>query len=359
MAFTIPGRSSPALNVILHVASFPARATFVGELPALLVIVKVPLEAPEAMGVKVTLSVALWPLFNVIGNVLPGEANGPEVAMLLTVTGPALLFETNRVCAGPGSLAATIPKFKLAGAIAKLSAPEVELPVPVRLTTVGEFAALLVMVTLPLATPEPLGVNVTLSGMLWPAPNVMGRELLVNANAPETTMLLTVIDPELLFETKMVCAGLRWLTATVPKFKLLGAKVKSSASEVEVPVPLRLTTVGEFAAVLVIVSLPLAVPEPLGVNVILSGMYWPVFNVIGREFPANANGPETATLLTVTAPALLFETNMLCAGLAWLTITLPRFKLVGDTSRFKVTEVCAWCELVYPAHAASSVKTTN
>jgi hypothetical protein len=359
LALTIPGRSSPALNVILHVASFPARATFVGELPALLVIVNVPLAVPEVVGLKVTFSVMLWPMSNVVGNVLPAEANGPEMAILLTVTDPVLLFETNTVCAGPGSLAATIPKFKLAGAIAKLSAPEFYMPVPVRLTTDGEFAALLVMVKLPLTTPEPLGVNVTLSGMLWPAPNVMGRELPVNANAPETTMLLTVIDPELLFETKMVCAGLRWLTATVPKFKLLGAKVKSSAPEVEVPVPLRLTTEGEFAAVLVIVRLPRAVPAPLGVNVILSGMFWPVFNVIGREFPANANGPETATLLTVTAPALLFETNMLCAGLAWLTVTLPRFKLVGDTSRFKLTEVCAWCELVYPAHAASSVKTPN
>jgi hypothetical protein len=115
---------------MLQVASVPASAAFVGELPALLVIVKVPLAAPEAMGVKVTLSVALWPLFNVIGKVLPGEANGPEVAMLLTVTGPALLFETNRVCAGLGLLAAAIPKFKLPGAMVNSSEPDVDVPVP-------------------------------------------------------------------------------------------------------------------------------------------------------------------------------------------------------------------------------------
>ena len=199
---------------------------------------------------------------------------------------------------------------------------------------------------LPLAVPEPLGVNVTLSDKLWPAFNVIGKELPVNANGPETAILLTVTAPELLFETKMVCVGLGWVTATVPKFKLLGAMVKSIGPEVDVPVPLRLTTEGEFAAVLVIVRFPLAVPEPLGVNVILRGKLWPAFNIIGKELPANANGPETAILLTVTAPALLFETNTVCAGLGWLTVTLPRFKVAGATSRFRPAEDCAWCEPV-------------
>ena len=345
---------------MLQVASFPVRVTCVGELPALLVIVKVPLAAPEAVGVKVTLSIMLWPTLNVIGKVLPVEANGPETAILLTVTDPALLFETNMVCAGLGLLAAAIPKFKLAGATVKASGPEVEVPVPFRFTTEGEFAAVLVIVKLPLAVPEALGLNVTLSGVLWPALNVVGRELPVDANGPETAMLLTVTDPALLFETNIVCAGLGLLTTAVPKFKLLGAIVKSSAPEAESPVPFRLTTEGEFAAVLMIVMLPLAVPEPLGVNVTLSGMLWPAVNVIGRELPVDANGPETAMLLTVTDPALLFETNMVCAGLGRLTITLPRFKAVGDRSRFRLSEVCAWCkEPVVPAHAASSPKRTN
>jgi hypothetical protein len=50
--------------------------------------------------------------------------------MLLTVTGPALLFETNRVCAGLGLLAAAIPKFKLPGAMVNSSEPDVDVPVP-------------------------------------------------------------------------------------------------------------------------------------------------------------------------------------------------------------------------------------
>ena len=68
-------------------------------------------------------------------------------------------------------------------------------------------------------------------------------------------------------------------------------------------------------------------------NVTLSGKLWPAFNVTGMELPVKANGPETEMLLTVTDPVLLFETITVCAGLGWLTITLPRFKLAGATSR--------------------------
>jgi hypothetical protein len=135
--------------------------------------------------------------------------------------------------------------------------------------------------------------------------------------------------------------------------------VKSSGPEVEMPVPLRLTTEGEFAAVLVIVKLPLAVPEPSGVNVTLSGMLWPALNVIGKELPVDLNGPETAISLTVTDPELMFETNMVCAGLGWLIVTLPRFKLVGATSRFRLTVGCAVFELTYPLQFASVTKRTN
>ena len=98
---------------------------------------------------------------------------------------------------------------------------------------------------------------------------------------------------------------------------------------IDMPVPLRPTNEGEFAAVLVIVRLPLVVPGLFGVNVTFSGILWPAFNVIGIELPVKANGPETEMLLIVTASVLLFETDMDCAGLGWLTITLPRSKAVG------------------------------
>jgi hypothetical protein len=79
---------------MLHVASVPARDTAVGELAAVLVIVKLPMAAPDAVGVNVTLTVMLWPAFNVVGNVLPTVANGFETEMPLTVIVPELLFAT-------------------------------------------------------------------------------------------------------------------------------------------------------------------------------------------------------------------------------------------------------------------------
>ena len=73
------------------------RDTTQGEFPAVLVIVRLPLAAPDAVGVKVTSSVILWPVFNVFGKVLPADANGPETAMPFTLIDPPLLFETKMV----------------------------------------------------------------------------------------------------------------------------------------------------------------------------------------------------------------------------------------------------------------------
>ena len=63
----------------------------------MLAIVRFPLAAPDAVGVKVTLRVTLWPVFNVAGKVLPADANGPETLTPLTVIDPELLFETKMV----------------------------------------------------------------------------------------------------------------------------------------------------------------------------------------------------------------------------------------------------------------------
>jgi hypothetical protein len=100
------------------------------------------------------------------------------------------------------------------------------------------------------------------------------------------------------------------LTVTDPKLKLPGATVKSNGLEDATPVPFRVTPEGEFAAVLVIVKLPLAGPDAVGAKVTLTVMLWPAVSVIGRMLPAVANGAETAMLFTVIGPELLFETNI-------------------------------------------------
>ena len=63
----------------------------------MLLIVRLPLAAPDAVGVKVTSSVILWPVFNVFGKVSPANANGTDTAMALTVIDPELPFDTTMV----------------------------------------------------------------------------------------------------------------------------------------------------------------------------------------------------------------------------------------------------------------------
>jgi hypothetical protein len=78
----------------------PLRVTVDGGFFAVLIMFKFPLTVPEALGVKLTLTVMLSPVFNVFGKAVPVSTNGPETAILLTVIGLALIFETNTVCAG-------------------------------------------------------------------------------------------------------------------------------------------------------------------------------------------------------------------------------------------------------------------
>jgi len=100
-------------------------------------------------------------------------------------------------------LTVTDPKLKLPGATVKSDGLEDATPVPFRVTPEGELAAVLVIVKLPLAAPDAVGAKVTFTVMLWPAVSVIGKVLPTDANGAETPMLLTVIDPELLFETNI------------------------------------------------------------------------------------------------------------------------------------------------------------
>ena len=83
--------------MVLQVAPIPSRVTAAGEFSAVLVIVRLPLAPPDAVGVKVTSSVILSPIFSVFGKVSPVDANGTETVMALTVMDPELLFETTTV----------------------------------------------------------------------------------------------------------------------------------------------------------------------------------------------------------------------------------------------------------------------
>ena len=88
----------------------PVRFTTEGEFSAVLLIFKLPLATPDALGLKIKLNVRLSPGFNVFGKLLPADVNGPETVIPFTVISPVLLFETVAPCARLELLTVTRPK---------------------------------------------------------------------------------------------------------------------------------------------------------------------------------------------------------------------------------------------------------
>ena len=108
------------------------------------------------------------------------------------------------------------------------------MPLPVRLiVTVSE--ALLVTVAVVLKAPVPLGANVMLTGVLWPAARVSGRlGEFREKHWPEKETLLIVTDPGPEFAT-VVVRVLLLPSATLPKFRLTLA-MESAPDWMEDPV---------------------------------------------------------------------------------------------------------------------------
>ncbi len=104
---------------------------------------------------------------------------------------------------------------------------------------------------------------------------------------------------------------------------------------------------------------PLAAPDALGLKTTLNVTLSPGFNVVGTLLPRDANGPETAMALIVTAPVPLFETDTLCAGLELLTVTFPKVKEVTDTASSRSAEGRVTFVLTYPLQAESATKRNN
>ena len=125
------------------------------------------------------------------------------------------------------------------------------------------------------------------------------------------------------------------------------------------PVPARFTTEGEFSAVLLIVKLPLAAPDALGLKYMLKVRLSPGFKVIGKLLPADANGPETVIPFTVISLVVLFETVAPCARLELLTVTWPKLSEVVDKARARSADGCVTFVLVYPAQDDSIAKRKN
>jgi hypothetical protein len=315
----------------------PLSAMAVGDVGALFANDRLPVTLPEAEGAKATVIVPEPPAAIVIGSDRPLVLKPEPVTFAAVMDRLALpVFETVNDCF-PLPPTVTLPNVRLPGVTEICGEDEVPVPagvpVPARVTVVGEFPAVLVIFSVPVAAPDAVGVNVTLRVRPWPAFNVIGRVVPEDANGPEMVTALTVIEPELLlFVSVTFCVPLL-PTVSLPKLSELG--LAESCRVGTTPVPLSAIAVGDVGASLVNDRLPVPLPEVEGAKLTVIVPEPPAATVIGSDRPLVLK-PEPVTFAAVMDRLALpvFETVSDCFPLP-PTVTLPNVRLPG------VTEICA------------------
>lgn len=111
---------------------------------------------------------------------------------------------------------------------------------------------------------------------------------------------------------------------------VLGAQLSDTEYVVgATPVPESVITIGEFAALLVTVMLPVALPLDAGSNLALSAVLCPLERINPDDTPLTPNpAPATITFEIVTLELPGFVSVTLCV-LLLDTLTLPKAKLAA------------------------------
>ena len=133
------------------------------------------------------------------------------------------------------------------------------LPVPVRLTVCGLFRALSVNVSVPVAAPVAVGVNVTPTVQVAPAAMLAPQVLLAMAKPALVVALMLLTAMFCRFVRVTVLVELVFPTASVPKLKVLAESVTGA-----LPVPVRVTV--WVPALSTRVRVPEAEPTAVGEN---------------------------------------------------------------------------------------------
>jgi hypothetical protein len=127
-------------------------------------------------------------------------------------------------------------------------------PVPERATVSGEFVALLITVTLPGRLPVEVGANMTLKEVDCPAARLSGSAIPLVLNPPPLALICEMETLEFpVLEIVTLCVALVPV-ARLPKLSDVGDA--ESWRMLEIPVPPRGTTSGEFGVLLISVMLP-------------------------------------------------------------------------------------------------------
>ena len=197
-------------------------------------------------------------------------------------------------------------------------------PAPVRTTDCGLLTALSVNVNVPAAVPRAVGENVTPTVQVAPAAILAPQLLLANEKAPPAAMFVKF---RLTFSwfVSFTVAVLILPTATVPRFRLLDESVTGV-----MPVPVKLTVCGLFAALSVMVNAPVTAPRAVGEKVTPRVQVAPAPLLVPQVFVATENPALAAMLLIVRGIACLFVSVSVCAALLVPWAWFPNTKLVDD-----------------------------
>src|SRR5580700_3093029 len=207
----------------------------------------------------------------------------------------------------------------------------VDIPVPVKVSTVVEDWALLVKVNAAVAAPVVCGVNVTVNAAFWPAGIVIGNDRPPTLNAE--LLLLTALTVTLApLAVRLPDAVPLVPTTTLPRPMAVGLAASVPVVAV-VPVPDSGTVTVGFEALDPIVMLPLIVPAAVGANFALKvqlalGASVPPGS-LQVPMPPNEKLPEIALLVNVTVAFPVFVMVVVSMALVLPTAMLPKAMVVG------------------------------
>src|ERR1700674_4240312 len=202
------------------------------------------------------------------------------------------------------------------------------LPVPVRLEVCGLLLALSATFNFPVLVPTAVGLNTTLMVQLVLAARLAPQVVVETLKSPvvELTMLSSVTL--WLFLSVNVFGRLVVPTVWAAYVALLGVNVTGA-----MPVPDSGTVCGLFAALSVIVMLPVRAPSWVGVKVTLMMQFAPAASVLPQGFvlATGAKSPLTTMLLMFSVALPVFVIVTLLAVVVVPTTVLPNTSDVGDS----------------------------
>jgi len=276
----------------------------VGEPTALLVTVILPATLPAEAGLYAAVTVALAPSANLAGSVMPETATPATDGVTLEIVTCDVPIFCRRIVCVVSLPTTTFPKLKDAGVADSVESVAVAL---IPINTLGSLA-LLVIDTDPVSVPADAGLYVTVKSAVCPPASVMGAVIPETLTAFPEDVTLEIATASLPVFVRCTVSVASLPTATLPKAIEFGVAVSAAAV---VPAPLRATSEGEPAALLVIVIVPVSASPAVGLNKAEMDVLCPALSEIGRCGPEAVKPvpvteiPET---VNISAPVLVSVT---------------------------------------------------